>query len=113
MIDKIKQVFDGELSICNIRKLAEDEYEIDTIGYNYYYGGYRLPMGTFSLMYDYGLCNIRIMQSKRVSKYESYLLTIRFTINEEQLNERLQEDKEWRERWEQRQKEREDGKVCD
>lgn len=101
MINKIKQVFHDELEICDIRKLAEYEYEIDTIGYNYYYGGYRLPMGTFSLMMDYGLNNIKIMQSKRVSKIESYLITIRFTVNVEELDERLQEDERWRIRWEQ------------
>ena len=101
MIDKIRQVFHDELEICDIRKLATFEYEIDTIGYNYYYSDYKLPMGTFSLMMDYGLNNIRIMQSKRVSKAESYLITIRFTVNLERLEERLQEDKEWRERWEQ------------
>ena len=101
MIDKIRQVFHDELEICNIRKLATYEYEIDTIGYNYYYGGYRLPMGTFHLMNEYGLHNIRIMQSKRVSKMESYCITIRFTVNVEELDDRLQRDKEWRERWEQ------------
>ena len=101
MIDKIRQVFHDELEICDIRKLATFEYEIDTIGYNYYYGGYKLPMGTFSLMHEYGLNNIRIMKSKRVSKFESYCLTIRFTVNVEELDDRLQRDKEWRIRWEQ------------
>ena len=99
MIDKIRQVFHDELEICNIRKLATYEFEIDTIGYNYYYGGYRLPMGTFSLMMDYVLNNIRIMNSKRMR--DTYCLTIRFTVNVEKLEERLQEDKEWRIRWEQ------------
>ena len=99
MIDKIRQVFHDELEICNIRKLATYEFEIDTIGYNYYYGGYRLPMGTFSLMMDYGVNNIRIMNSKRMR--DTYCLTIRFTVNVEKLEERLQEDKEWRIRWEQ------------
>ena len=99
MIDKIKQVFHDELEICDIRQLATDEFEIDTIGYNYYYSGYKLPMGTFSLMMDYGLNYICIMQSKRMR--DTYCITIRFTVNMEKLEERLQEDKEWRERWEQ------------
>ena len=99
MIDKIKQVFHDELEICDIRQLATDEFEIDTIGYNYYYSGYKLPMGTFTLMMDYGLNNIRIMNSKRMR--DTYCITIRFTVNVEKLEERLQEDKEWRERWEQ------------
>lgn len=104
MIDKIRQVFHDELEICNIRKLATYEFEIDTIGYNYYYSGYKLPMGTFSLMMDYGLNNIKIMNSKQMS--DTYCLTIRFTVNVEKLEERLQEDKEFRERWEQLQKQR-------
>lgn len=104
MIDKIRQVFHDELEICNIRKLATFEYEIDTIGYNYYYSGYKLPMGTFSLMMDYGLNNIRIMNSKRMR--DTYCLTIRFTVNVEKLEKKLQEDKEFRERWEQLQKQR-------
>lgn len=104
MIDKIKQVFHDELEICNIRKLATYEYEIDTTGYNYYYSGWKLPMGTFSLMMEYGLNNIRIMKSRKVK--DTYCITIRFTINQEKLEERLQEDKEFRERWAKLQKEK-------
>lgn len=113
MIEKLKQVFDGDLTICNIHKLTEEEYEIDTIGYNYYYSGWKIPMGTFSLMMDYGLHNIRIIKSKRVSSRDSYLITIRFTVDTERLKERLREDEEWRIRWEKLQKEKENGKVCD
>lgn len=98
MIEKIKKVFGGELQIENIRKIATHEYEIDTYGYNYYYSGWKIPMGTFSLMFDYGFNNIRIMKSIR--KDNEYLITMRFTIDKERMEERLQEDKEWRERWE-------------
>lgn len=55
-------------------------------------------------MNDYGMQNIRIMNSKKIK--DSYCITIRFIINTEQLEEKLQEDKEWRERWEQLQKKR-------
>lgn len=103
MIDKIRQVFHEELEIEDIRKIATYEYEIDTKGYNYYYGGYKLPMGTFKLMFDYGLNNIRIMKStdaKMVGLWDiEYVITIRFTVDVEKLEERLQEDEEWRELW--------------
>lgn len=91
-------MFHDELEIENIRKLATYEYEIDTYGYNYYYSGYKMPMGTFQLMYDYGLNNIKIMKSTR--KNQEYLITIRFTVNEEELDDRLERDREWRIRWE-------------
>lgn len=93
MMEKIRQVFIDELQIENIRKIATYEYEIDTYGYNYQYGGYRMPMGTFRLMMDYGFNNIRIMDSKVVDGY--HLITIRFVINEEILDEKIKEDEQW------------------
>lgn len=93
MIEKIRQVFDDELQIEDIRKIATYEFEIDTFGYNYYYCDWKLPMGTFNLMFTYGFNNIRIMDSRKVDG--DHLLTIRFTINEETLDEKLKEDKEW------------------
>ena len=97
MIDKIRKVFHEELEIEDKRKIATYEYEIDTYGYGYYYGGYKMPMGTFQMMYDYGLNNIRIMKSTR--KNREYLITIRFTVNEEELDDRLQRDEEWNKMW--------------
>ena len=97
MIDKIRKVFHDELEIEDIRRVATYEFEIDTFGYNYYYSGYKIPIGTFSLMMEYGLNNIRIMKSQRVD--QEYLITIRFTVNEEQLDNRLERDREWNKMW--------------
>lgn len=100
MIDKIRSVFDGELNVENIRQIATYEYEIDTFGYNYYYSAWKIPTGTFALMNDYGLHNIRIMKSEKINGYTGeYLTTIRFTVKVEELEDRLQRDKEWQERW--------------
>lgn len=103
MIEKIREIFDGELQIEDIRKIATYEYELDTKGYYYYYGGYKLPMSTFKIMFENGFTNIRIMNSsdaRSIGLWDlEYVITIRFTIDIEKFNEKQEEREEWRRRW--------------
>lgn len=109
MMQKILEVFDGELEVGNIRKIASYEYEIDSFGYNYYYGGWKIPIGTFSMMMEYGMNNIRIMNSQRIDN--EYMITIRFTVNEKQLDDRLERDREWNKMWAEFNQRRENDRI--
>lgn len=88
LIEKLKEFFDGELDIEDIRKV-NDVYEVDTKGYPYYYSGYQIPTGLFRHMHEFGLGGFQILnpqKGKLVGLWEiEYLITIRFKIENEEL----------------------------
>lgn len=91
MIEKLKEFFDGELDVEDIRKVSDvfNTYEVDTKGYPYYYGGYKIPTGIFRRMHEFGLGDFQILNPQRgelVGLWEmDYLITIRFTVENEEL----------------------------
>lgn len=91
--EELLKLFEGELQIENIRRIATYEYEIDTKGYHYMRSGYSLPLYIFRMMMNAGLNNIQIMkcsEGKLVGLFElEYLLTIRFAINKEKFEQWL------------------------
>ena len=98
MIEKLKEFFDGELDVEDIRKVSDvsDVYEIDTKGYPYYYSGYQIPTGLFRHMHEFGLGGFQIINPQRgelVGLWEmEYLVTIRFTVeNMELFNDMMEE----------------------
>lgn len=91
MIEKLKEFFDGELDVEDIRKVSDvsDVYEIDTKGYYYIHNGYQIPTGIFRHMHEFGLGGFQILNprsGKLVGLWEmEYLVTIRFTVENEEL----------------------------
>lgn len=91
MIEKLKMFFDGELDVEDIRKVSDvfNTYEVDTKGYPYYYGGYKIPTGIFRHMHEFGLGSFQILNPQRgklVGLWEmEYLVTIRFNIENMEL----------------------------
>ena len=91
MIEKLKEFFDGELEIEEIRKMSDtfNMYEIDTKGFPTMRCGYILPMGTFRHMFEFGMNNFQIINPKKgklVGLWEmEYKVTIRFKIENEEL----------------------------
>ena len=91
MIEKLKEFFDGELDLEDIRKVSDvsNTYEVDTKGYPYYYSGYTIPTGLFRHMHEFGLGGFQILnpqEGKLVGLWAvEYLVTIRFTIENEEL----------------------------
>lgn len=91
MIEKLKEFFDGELDVKDIRKVSDvsNTYEVDTKGYHYYYSGYNIPTGIFRHMHEFGLGDFQILNPQRgelVGLWEmEYLITIRFTVENEEL----------------------------
>lgn len=91
MIEKLKEFFDGDLDVEDIRKVSDvsDVYEIDTKGYYYIHNGYQIPTGLFRHMHEFGLGNFQILNpqdGKLVGLWEmEYLITIRFTVENEEL----------------------------
>ena len=91
MIEKLKEFFDGELNIEDIRKVSDvsDVYEIDTKGYYYMHNGYKIPTGLFRHMHECGLGDFQILNPQKgelVGLWEiEYLITIRFKIENEEL----------------------------
>ena len=91
MIKKLKEFFDGELDVEDIRKVSDvsNTYEVDTKGYPYYYSGYQIPTGLFRHMHEFGLGGFQIL-NPRGGKLVGlgivdYLVTIRFTVENEEL----------------------------
>lgn len=91
LIEKLKEFFDGELDIEDIRKVSDvsNTYEVDTKGYPYYYSGYQIPTGLFRHMHEFGLGDFQILnpqKGKLVGLWEiEYLIIIRFKIEDEEL----------------------------
>ena len=91
MIEKLKEFFDGDLDVEDIRKVSDvsDVYEIDTKGYYYILYGYQIPTGIFRHMHEFGLGDFQILNpqsGKLVGLWElEYLITIRFTVENKEL----------------------------
>ena len=91
MIEKLKEFFDGELEIEEIRKVSDtfDLYEIDTKGYPSMRCGYYIPTGIFHRMHEFGLGGFQITKTHRgkvVGLWEmEYLITIRFKVENKEL----------------------------
>ena len=91
MIEKLKEFFYGGLDIEDIRRVSDvsDVYEIDTKGYHYMHNGYQIPTGLFRHMHEFGLGDFQILnpqEGKLVGLWAvEYLVTIRFTIENEEL----------------------------
>ena len=91
MIEKLKEFFNGELEIEDIRKVSDvsNTYEVDTKGYYYMHNGYQIPTGLFRHMHEFGLGDFQILnpqEGKLVGLWTvEYLVTIRFTIENEEL----------------------------
>ena len=91
MIEKLKGFFDGDLDVEDIRRVSDvsDVYEIDTKGYPFMYGGYKIPTGIFRHMHEFGLGDFQIINpqsGKLVGLWEmEYLITIRFKIENMEL----------------------------
>lgn len=91
MIEKLKEFFYGAIDVEDIRKVSDvsNTYEVDTKGYLYYYGGYKIPTGIFRHMHEFGLGDFQILNPQRgelVGLWEiDYLITIRFTVENEEL----------------------------
>lgn len=91
LIEKLKEFFDDELDVEDIRKVSgvSNTYEVDTKGYPFMYGGYKIPTGLFRHMHEFGLGGFQILnpqKGKLVGLWEiEYLITIRFTVENEEL----------------------------
>ena len=91
MIEKLKEFFDGELDVEDIRKVSDvsNTYEVDTKGYHYCYSGYNIPTGLFRHMHEFRLGGFQILNPQEgtlVGLWElEYLVTIRFTVENEEL----------------------------
>jgi len=91
MIEKLREFFDGEIEVEDIRKVSDtfDLYEIDTKGYPSMRCGYFIPTGIFRHMHEFGLSNFQIINPKKgklVGLWEmEYVVTIRFKIENEEL----------------------------
>lgn len=91
MIEKLREFFDGELDVEDIRKVSDvsNTYEVDTKGYPYYYSRYNIPTGLFRHMHEFGLGDFQILNPQRgelVGLWEmEYLITIRFKVENEEL----------------------------
>ena len=91
LIEKLKEFFDGELDIEDVRNVSDvpNTYEVDTKGYPFMYSGYQIPTGLFRHMHEFGLGGFQILnpqKGKLVGLWEiEYLITIRFKIEDEEL----------------------------